>query len=118
MKKKVLVADDNASIIEVVKIVLKDKNYDIVAVQDGAAVVATVKKTQPDIILLDIWIVNENGKAIAKKIKENDTMKHIPIIMMSASNETETIAKESAVDDFITKPFDINDLVHIVQKYT
>ncbi len=68
-------------------------------------------------MLLDIWLGGSDGGKIAKTVKSNKQTKHIPVIMISANNETEKITKEAGADDYLLKPFNIDDLLHIVRKH-
>ena len=117
MKRKILVAEDDKAIVEVIKIILHEAGYTTLTLEDGTNVIQIVHKEKPDLILLDIWLSGEDGGDIAKKLKRDDKTKQIPIIMISANNETEQIAKNAGADGFLKKPFDINDLVEIVQKH-
>jgi two-component system response regulator VicR len=118
MKKKVLVAEDDKAIIEVVRIILENEGYDVLTADQGEHVYKTVELHAPDMILLDIWLFGEDGGQIAKNIKGKAHTKHIPLVMMSANNETEKITKESGADDFLLKPFNIDDLLYMVKKHT
>ena len=118
MKKKILVAEDDKAIIEVVKIILENEGYEVITADQGAHVYKAVETHAPDMILLDIWLFGEDGGQIAKTIKSKAHTKNIPLIMMSANNETEKITKESGADGFLLKPFNIEDLIYIVRKHT
>jgi DNA-binding response OmpR family regulator len=118
MKKKILVAEDDKAIIEVVKIILENDGYEVLTADQGERVYKTIEEQSPDMILLDIWLFGEDGGKIAKTIKSKPHMKHIPLVMMSANNETEKITKEAGADDFLLKPFNIEDLLYMVKKYT
>lgn len=117
MKKKILIAEDDKAIIEVVKIILENEGYLILATDREEAIHEALKKESPDLILLDIWLSGEDGGKIAKYLKEKKETKHIPIVIMSANNETEKITKDAGADDFLLKPFNIDDLLYIVKKY-
>ena len=117
MKKKILLAEDDQAIVEVVKIILEQDGYAIIAADSEQAIHAALDEHKPDLILLDIWLSGHDGGEIAKLLKAKRETQHIPIIMISANNETEKIAKESNADDFLLKPFDIDDLLRIVRKY-
>lgn len=117
MKKKILVAEDDKAIIEVVKIILENEGYDVLMADQGEAIHQLIAHENPDIILLDIWLFGEDGGQIAKTIKSKSHTKDIPLILMSANNETEKITKEVGADDFLLKPFNIDDLLYIVRKY-
>ncbi len=118
MKKKILIAEDDRAILEVVKIILENEGYDTLPVDREEAIRELFKTEFPDLILLDIWLSGEDGGKIAKSLKANNATSHIPVIIMSANNETEKIAKESGADDFLLKPFNLDDLLHVVKKYS
>jgi CheY-like chemotaxis protein len=117
MKKKILIAEDDKAIIDVVKIILEGEGYEILSADQGETIFKTIEQHQPAMIFLDIWLFGEDGGEIAKKIKTSHHSKHIPLVLMSANNETEKITKSVGADDFLLKPFDIDDLLFIVRKY-
>lgn len=117
MSKKILVAEDDRSILEVVKIILEQENYQTFFADKEEGIYKNIKENKPDLILLDIWLGGSNGGKIAKTIKSNKETKHIPVIMISANNETEKITKESGANDFLLKPFNIDDLLQKVKKH-
>ncbi len=117
MKKKVLVAEDDKAIVEVVTIVLENEGYEVLVLEQNTSVLQHIEKYSPDVILLDIWLFGEDGGKIAKHIKSQTSHKRIPIIMMSANNETERISRASGADDFLLKPFNIDDLLAVIKKH-
>lgn len=118
MKKKILVAEDDKAIIEVTKIILENEGYEVFTADQGEMVHKTIDQQSPDMVLLDIWLYGEDGGQIAKNIKAKSKTSNLPVILMSANNETEKIAKNVGADDFLLKPFNIDDLLYIVRKYT
>jgi CheY-like chemotaxis protein len=117
MKKKILIAEDDKAIIDVVKIILENEGYEILSADQGESIYQSIEQHSPDMIFLDIWLFGEDGGQIAKKIKSKSHTKNIPLVLMSANNETEKITKSVGADDFLLKPFDIDDLLFIVRKY-
>lgn len=117
MKKKILIAEDDKAIIEVVRIILENEGYEVIMADQGERVYEAIKEHSPDMILLDIWLFGEDGVEIAKTIKAESLTKQIPLVMMSANNETEKITTEVGADDFLLKPFNIDDLLYLVRKY-
>ena len=109
-KKKILVADDDPAILDVVTIILEDAGYDVKTTVNGKTEVFA-QKYLPDLILLDIWMSGHNGKNICIRLKAKKLTSRIPIIMISANKDTEKIAKEAGADGFLTKPFDIQALL-------
>ncbi len=118
MIKKVLICDDDEGIVDVAGIVLSEAGYDVIKVIASEEIFTVISNIQPDIILLDLWMPNLSGEKIAKQLKNQEKTKHIPVIIMSASRKTEQTAKTAGADDFICKPFDIEELEEIVRKYT
>jgi DNA-binding response OmpR family regulator len=118
MVKKIFVCDDDEGILDIVKIILENKGYEVNVTSSGKGIEKKITNYMPDLILLDLWIPGMDGKEITKVLKRQQKTKKIPIIIISALNETEKISKEIGADGFLSKPFDINDLIKIVEKYT
>jgi len=68
--------------------------------------------------MLDLKLKDEDGRAICGYIKEQENLKQIPVILVSASGDLEQIAKDCHADDFIQKPFDIDHFMSKVHRYT
>ena len=117
MKRKVLIAEDDKAIVDVVKIILENDGYDVFTADQSKTVHEIIALHKPDMILMDIWLFGEDGGKIAKEIKSKIHTKEIPLVLMSANNATEKITKEVGADDFLLKPFNIDDLLYIVRKY-
>ena len=116
--KKVLVVDDNEDILNIIGIVLDMKGYEVKCINDGKVVSDVVSSFSPDLVLLDIWLGDMDGRDVCKTLKNNPKTGHIPIIMISAShNLFSTLAQGCEADDFIAKPFDIDNLADKVEKY-
>jgi DNA-binding response OmpR family regulator len=118
MTKKILVCDDDEGILDIVKLILENKNYQVKTINSGKGIEKKVSEYSPDLILLDLWIPGMDGREITRVLKRQPKTKKIPIIIVSALNETEKISKEIGADGFLPKPFDINDLIKTVEKYT
>lgn len=116
MKKKIIVVDDDLGILEVIKIILEEEDYKVITIDDGKMILKKIEDEMPDVVLLDIWMSGQDGGEIAKHLKAKEKTKSIPIIMVSAKNDTEKVARESGADDFITKPFDMDVLLEKVKK--
>lgn len=113
-----LVIDDDLAILDVVKIILEEKKYKVTTTSDIHFVYSLSDDTIPDIILLDIWMADSDGRNIAQYLKSQKALAYIPIIFVSAHNDTEKIAKQAGVADFLLKPFDIDTLINMIEKHT
>lgn len=115
-KKKILIADDDHAILEALTLMLEDAGYETDTTVDGQTIQEATDQL-PDLILLDIWMSGTDGRDICKHLKRRPQTKHIPIIMVSANKDAEHIAKESGADGFIAKPFEMDDLLALIEKY-
>jgi len=115
-KKTIMIADDDPGIVEVLTLMLEDAGYEVETTDDGQTV-REVKEHLPDLILLDIWMAGFDGRDICKYLKSQKLTKHIPLIIISANKDTEGIAKEAGADDFIAKPFEMKELLAMVEKH-
>lgn len=113
---KILVADDDPAIVESTAMILEEFGYDVDTTVDGQTIYK-MEKDFPDLLLLDIWMSGQDGREICKYLKNSVITKHIPIIMISASRDIAKSATCSGADDFLAKPFDMNDLIHKIEKY-
>ena len=116
MSQRILVVDDEESILEVVQIVLEGEGY-LVQTSMDSSFLQTLTSPLPDVILLDFLLAGEDGREISKRIKANPQLQHIPVIMLSAHSDASKVADDSGADAFLEKPFDVDDLIDIVQKY-
>ena len=114
--KKIMIADDDPGIVDAIEILLEFEGYQVTSTIDGATVL-DMKEELPDLLLLDIWMSGEDGRDICKKLKQEDSTKNIPVIMISAShNVAGFLNHENGPDDFIEKPFDINVLLDSIKR--
>lgn len=114
--KKILVVDDDESIVEVVQLVLESEGYSVQTNMDGN-LLPLLKKARPDLILLDMLLSGVDGRDICKKLKSDHETAHIPVIMLSAHSETNKAADASGADDYLEKPFDVDALIAIVERH-
>lgn len=107
---KIMIADDDEAIVDSVKLILELEGYEVMYTYNGEDVLH-LKNDLPKLLLLDIWMSGVDGTEICKKMKENEQLKNIPVIMMSASRDVKSSAASCGADDYLEKPFDINDLI-------
>lgn len=113
MNKKILVVDDDPAILEVIQIILEDNNYDVTTSLSGK-IFEDLNKL-PDLILLDVLLSGEDGRDIIKKLRSNEHTKKVPVIMISAHPSAGDAVLKLGANDFISKPFDIDDLLKAVE---
>ena len=108
--KKILVVDDNADISSMMKMMLSYKGYAVTLEEDAEKVEATVLSQNFDLIFMDMLLSGRNGVDICRALKNNEAVQHIPIIMISAHTDAKNICIEAGANDFISKPFEMQDI--------
>src|SRR5436305_14833185 len=112
-KKRILIADDDPAILDMLTLFLEDSGYEVETTTDGSNL-RSFPQGFPDLLLLDIWMSGWNGRDICLHLKSQEATKHLPILLVSANRETKTIAREAGADDFVVKPFDLDDLMQTI----
>ena len=113
---KVLIFDDDKDILELCSIILLQKGYETIGENNSKDVIEKVTGASPDVILMDVWIPGIGGVEAVQLLKSTSETNHIPVILFSANNNIELIAKEAKADYFLKKPFDIASLNTIISK--
>ncbi|MBL7072735.1 MAG: response regulator [Candidatus Omnitrophica bacterium] len=115
---KILIVDDNPDLIAVLKVRLESFGYEVVVAEDGVKCLEKASSGKPDLILLDVLMPEMDGFQALKKLKEDDLMKTIPVIMLTAKDKLDDVAKANALGaaDFIVKPFDYRIMVEKIRK--
>src|SRR6266550_2894874 len=116
--KKILIIEDDKSILDAVQMALEFEGYAVTTAEKGeyADKLMNGKAPLPDGILLDILLSGMDGRLICKTLKAHKKTEHIPIIMMSAHPGAEKSVDEAGADHFLPKPFAIDDLLQTVKR--
>lgn len=109
---KVLIVDDEINITELIAVNLEEE-FNVICCYDGLEAVDIASKEIPDIILLDIMLPGIDGFEVCRKIRSNKETSKIPIIMLTVKREEKdkVMGLKLGADDYITKPFSINELL-------
>lgn len=109
--------EDDTSIRELVLYALKTAEFQVMGFENAASFYKRMKEQQPDLILLDIMLPDEDGVSILKKLKSRPDTENIPVIMMTAksSEYDKVLGLDSGADDYITKPFGVMELISRVK---
>ena len=107
MQKKILIVEDEESLLKLESILLTTKGYLVQGATTGPAALDAVASEPPDLILLDIMLPGIDGFEVCETIKKDPQTRHIPIILLTAKKTPEDVARGEAVgaDQYITKPF-------------
>lgn len=117
--KKILIVDDEQDIVESLKFVLEASDYTCYCAYNGEDGLKLAKELVPDLMILDVMMPKINGYKISRLLKYDNKYKDIPILMVTARSQEEDklIGEETGVNEYITKPFDLNEVVDKVRKY-
>lgn len=114
---KILVVDDDPDILSVIEILLVSHGFEVSATSKGDEVISKLNSFNPDLLLMDVLLSGQDGRNICKKIKKELSFKHLPIIMISAHPAAAGAIEEYGADEFISKPFDIKNLIDKINMY-
>src|SRR5689334_4903101 len=107
---KVFIADDDQDILDILKLMLKTRGYQVFVSNNGSELFEFTAHELPDLVLLDIWMSGVDGRDICRRLKSNNLTKDIPVIFISANSNIQSIAKEYCAEGYIAKPFDMEML--------
>jgi len=113
MRKSVLVIEDEPVIAEMISILLEVEGFNVISLADTTLARRKLHQKEVSLVMLDLRLQGEDGQSMCTYIKNNDDLKHIPVILVSANHDLEKIRKECGADDHIHKPF---DLAHFISK--
>ncbi len=106
-KKKVLIVEDEESLLKLESILLTTKGYEVRGVANGRAALEALEAELPDLVLLDVMLPEMDGFEVCRRIKNDPKTAAIPVVMLTAKKTAEDMAKgdEVGADRYITKPF-------------
>lgn len=110
MDKKILVVDDEKPIADILQFNLKKEGFDVYCAYDGNDAIKLVEEIQPDLILLDIMLPQQDGMEVCREVRKKYDM---PIIMLTAKDSEidKVLGLELGADDYVTKPFSTRELI-------
>ncbi len=112
MKKRILIIEDEMSIVELLMLVLMREGYEVKSCQSGREAVSMIKEFHPHLIILDVMLPGMDGASIIKVLSEDEQLGSIPVIITSALVESQKLfINYPQVKDFCAKPFVLKDLI-------
>ena len=112
-KKHILIVDDEQDIRNLLKFNLDNENYKTILVEDGETAISEARKSNPDLIIIDLMLPGIQGLDVCRILKNSDDTSNIPILMLTAKGEEIDIVKglELGADDYVVKPFSVKVLL-------
>jgi len=119
MTKRILVVDDNRLIVNLLRVNLTAEGYEVLTAADGFQGLATAVAERPDLIILDVMMPEMDGFEVARQVRNNTLVAHVPIIMLTARSASDSIVAglDAGADDYMAKPFEINEVLARVKAH-
>ncbi len=117
-KKKIMVVDDEENLLILIRDLLDSKGFDVVTAGNGREALEIIENEKPDLLLLDIMMPGMKGTDVAKKIRETPKTRKTKIVFLTILKSKEInyrTLKKLMILDYITKPFDNNDLIRRIE---
>lgn len=113
LKEKILIADDDSDILDVIRITLETEGYEVIEAHDGEEAVAMIKKSTPDLLITDFKMPKMCGDEVCRILKQDILIQHMPIIILTGKGEIidKVQGISAGADDYIVKPFEPQELV-------
>jgi DNA-binding response OmpR family regulator len=118
-QKKILVVDDEVDLVETIRFPLESEGFTVLVSYNGEDALNQARTENPDLILLDIMLPKLDGYKVCRLLKFDERYRNIPILMLTAKTQEKdkTIGMETGADEYITKPFDMDELLEKVKAY-
>lgn len=113
MKRKILIIENDNDIRNIIAFVLEEEGFETHSVPEPKSL-EEVLHFKADVILVDEFINNKPGHRICLQIKQYEQLKNVPVIILSTANDIEVIVTECSANDYVKKPFDIQELINKV----
>ena len=111
--KRILIIEDDRDIVELVRYNLANEGFQVSGAFDGTTGLTTLKKTPPDLLLLDLMLPKMSGLDICREVRKDESLNRLPILMLTARGDEadRVVGLEMGADDYVTKPFSPRELV-------
>ena len=116
---RILVVDDDQVTLEILKSALEENNFQVLTASDGLDALNKARTEDPDLILLDVILPKIQGYQVCRLLKFDEKYSHIPIVMLTGKTgeENKATGLKTGADEYVTKPFDVTDIIKIVKEY-
>ncbi len=119
VNKKIVYVEDAPEMIQLVSLILEREGASLVGALGGREGLETVRRVKPDLVLLDLMMPDMNGWEVYRHIRDDEALRHIPVIVITVRAEQEKQINDTGRDhlaDYVTKPFDVDDLLHRIKR--
>jgi DNA-binding response OmpR family regulator len=114
---RILVVDDDVGILDALALVLGEERYEVETAERGEDLSGKLESFDPHLILLDVLISGTDGRHLCRRLKQQNSTKNIPVIMISAHPSARQGAMKCGAEDFLAKPFETRELFKKIRQY-
>ncbi len=112
MNKKICIVEDDQDLLEAISMSLEDQGFDVLPATKSSQISNALEGQDiPDLFIFDLFLSGENGKDLSLQVKSNYKTKNTPVILISAIPNLDQQAQQAKADDYLSKPFEINQLI-------
>lgn len=116
-QKKILIVEDEESLLKLESILLTSRGYAVTGVVDGKSALESISADPPDLVLLDVMLPGIDGFEVCRRIKSDPATRHIPVVMLTAKKSAGDVSQgaEAGSDAYLTKPFKSAQVMQIIE---
>jgi CheY-like chemotaxis protein len=114
-RKTILICDDEPALRELIRASMDD-GYEFAEASDGIIAMELAREVSPDIVILDLMLPRLSGLEVLARMNEDEQLRDVPVLVITAWNETREDVLAAGADDFVAKPFDPEDLRSAVKR--
>lgn len=114
--KKIMVCDDDQGILDVIQMILETEGYQVYTEINSTQLINDLSAHTPDLLILDLWMPILSGDQALKAIRSSRDFADLPVIVLSASTDGSCIAGDAGANDFVAKPFDMDDILFKIRR--
>jgi CheY-like chemotaxis protein len=115
-RKRILIVDEDPALLAGLELVLQAEGY-LTHTAENASSLQQQLRWQPDLILLNVWLRETDGRLLSRYLKNQDRTRHIPIVLMTPHSRVVAAFAQSGAQEVLTKPFDLETLLIVIEKY-
>jgi DNA-binding response OmpR family regulator len=118
-KKRILIVEDEESLLKLESILLTSKGYRVTGVMDGMSALDEVRRNRPDLVILDIMLPKMDGFEVCRQLKGDPCTALIPVVMLTAKKNSQDMVtgQQAGCDAYITKPFKSSKVLETIQHF-
>jgi CheY-like chemotaxis protein len=117
MAKKILLVDDDEAVRKLLGAHLTEKGFEVQTASDGLIALESLRKSVPAVVVLDVIMPNMDGYGMLREMKKDPKLRAVPVVVLTAREMMRDVFVQEGIQDFIVKPYDLEELYRVLAKY-